>query len=163
MKLSLIVAMDDNQVIGLNNDMPWHLPNDLKYFKKVTSDSTIVMGRKTFESIGRPLPNRHNIIMTRNDQYTQEGCSVVRNWEELPPLVEGEEEVFIIGGSELFKDALNQVDYMYITKIHETFDGDTYFPTINWDDWTLVSEQLGELDEKNKHEHTFLIYRRVNK
>ncbi|MDV2580781.1 dihydrofolate reductase [Alkalibacillus haloalkaliphilus] len=163
MKLSLIVAMDDNQVIGLNNDMPWHLPNDLKYFKTVTSGSPIVMGRKTFESIGRPLPNRHNIIMTRNEQYTQEGCSVVHHWEELPPLVKGEEEVFIIGGSELFKDALNQVDFMYITKIHDSFDGDTYFPTINWDDWTLVSEQLGELDEKNKHDHAFLVYHRVNK
>ncbi|MDQ0350809.1 dihydrofolate reductase [Alkalibacillus filiformis] len=160
MKLSLIVAMDDNQVIGLNNDMPWHLPNDLKYFKKVTSGSPIVMGRKTFESIGRPLPNRHNIIMTRNEQYTQESCSIVHQWEDLSPLVDGEEEVFIIGGSELFKDALEQVDYMYITRIHETFDGDTYFPTINWDDWELVSEQSGELDEKNKHEHTFLVYRR---
>ncbi|GAA0459272.1 dihydrofolate reductase [Alkalibacillus silvisoli] len=159
MKLSLIVAMDENQVIGYNNDMPWHLPNDLKYFKKVTTGSPVVMGRKTFESIGRPLPNRSNIIMTRNKNYTQSACTVIHDWDDLNEVI-NEEQAFIIGGSELFSKALEQVDYMYITRIHEEFKGDTYFPNVDWSKWKLVEERRGELDEKNEHEHTFKVYKR---
>ncbi|TFB24012.1 dihydrofolate reductase [Filobacillus milosensis] len=157
--LSFIVAMDENNVIGKDNDLPWYLPNDLKYFKKVTTGYTIVMGRKTYESIGRPLPNRKNIVMTRDQDYKAEGCIVVHSMEELEPYL-NDEEVFLIGGAELFKLAWDRVDRLYITKIHDYFEGDTYFPEIDSKEWKIADETPGETDEKNKHEHTYLIYER---
>lgn len=124
--LSFIVAMDENNVIGKDNDLPWYLPNDLKYFKKMTSGHTIIMGRKTFESIGRPLPNRKNIVLTRDQQYKAEGCTVIHSVDELESYLH-EDEVFLIGGAELFKTTLPKADRLYITRIHATFDGDTFF------------------------------------
>ncbi|MBU6079467.1 MULTISPECIES: dihydrofolate reductase [Allobacillus] len=156
---SLMVAFDENQVIGHQNGMPWHLPNDLKYFKKVTTGKPIVMGRKTFESIGRPLPNRENIIMTRDEKYEQEGCTVIHSWDELDRF-KSYDEIIIIGGSQLFEKAIDFVDRMYVTKIHETFEGDTYFPEVNWSQWEEVSSQKGIVDEKNKYEHVFYVYER---
>nr|WP_027963330.1 dihydrofolate reductase [Halalkalibacillus halophilus] len=158
--LSLIVAMDEKRVIGFENKMPWHLPNDLKYFKRQTEGSTVIMGRKTFESIGKPLPNRQNVIMTRNKNYEQNGCKVIHKWEDIDHL-RNEEESFIIGGAELFKHAIDIVDRMYITIIHNTFDGDTYFPDFDENEWKLVEEIDGETDDKNIYDHTFLIYERV--
>ncbi|NIK11018.1 dihydrofolate reductase [Alkalibacillus almallahensis] len=160
MTYSMIVAMDENHVIGLDQGMPWHLPNDLKYFKSVTSQSTIVMGRKTFESIGRPLPKRHNIILTRQKDFNPEGCTVIHSWEELQEVVSSNEHVFIIGGAALFAEALSFADYMYITHIHSTFEGDTYFPEVDWSKWELVERTEGETDEKNQHAHTFSVYKR---
>ncbi|WP_411953290.1 dihydrofolate reductase [Alkalibacillus sp. S2W] len=160
MTYSMIVAMDENHVIGLDQGMPWHLPNDLKYFKSVTSQSTIVMGRKTFESIGRPLPKRHNIILTRQKDFNPEGCTVIHSMEELQDVVLSNEHVFIIGGAALFAEALSFADYMYITHIHSTFEGDTYFPEVDWSKWALVERTEGETDEKNQHAHTFSVYKR---
>lgn len=151
--------MDENNVIGKNNDLPWHLPNDLKFFKKITTGHTIIMGRKTFESIGRPLPNRKNIVLTRNKSFEAEGCTVVHSVDELGPYLK-DDEVFLIGGSELFNLALDRADRLYITRIHDEFDGDTFFPKIDLNQWKLIDEQSGEIDEKNVHEHTYLIYER---
>nr|WP_289036599.1 dihydrofolate reductase [uncultured Allobacillus sp.] len=156
---SLMVAFDENQVIGYQNGMPWHLPNDLKYFKKVTTGKPIVMGRKTFESIGRPLPNRENIIMTRDENYQQEGCTIIHSWDELERFND-HDEIIIIGGAQLFEKAIDFVDRMYVTIIHDTFEGDTYFPKVNWNHWEEVSKQKGIVDEKNKHEHDFYVYER---
>ncbi|WP_188205976.1 dihydrofolate reductase [Alkalibacillus aidingensis] len=157
---SLIVAMDENQAIGYNKGMPWHLPNDLKYFKEVTQGHPIVMGRKTFESIGRPLPKRHNIIMTRDPQYQQEGCTIIHSWDQLKEVVTDENEVFIIGGSELFQIAMPHVSRMYLTVIHEQFPADTYFPEVDFSEWNLVKKIRGERDEKNVYGHTFYVYDR---
>lgn len=157
--LSFIVAMDENGVIGKDNDLPWYLPNDLKYFKEVTSGHNIIMGRKTFESIGRPLPNRKNIILTRDESYQADGCVVVHSMKELEPYLQ-EDEVFLIGGAELFNIALPRADRLYITRIHDTFEGDTYFPNIDLTKWELIEQTPGKTDERNLHDHTFLIYER---
>ncbi|WP_096202527.1 dihydrofolate reductase [Bacillus sp. FJAT-45350] len=159
--ISFIVAMDTNRVIGKDNDLPWKLPADLAYFKKVTMGNPILMGRKTHESIGRPLPGRDNIIITRNENYEAEGCIVVHSTEEIKKLEqERSDEIFVIGGAEIFKETLPIADKLYITLIHEEFDGDTFFPEIDMKQWKLISSEKGIVDEKNIHEHEFLIYER---
>lgn len=157
--LSMIIAMDENRVIGYNNDLPWHLPNDLKRFKNITTGNTIVMGRKTYESIGRALPNRKNIIMTRNEQYQAEGCIVVQSWEELKPYL-NEGDVFLIGGAQLIEQFLPYIDRLYLTVIHASFPGDTYLAEIDLNEWILINEEAGVVDEKNKYPHTFYVYDR---
>lgn len=152
--VSIVVATAANGVIGNDNDLIWHLPADLKHFKAVTSGSSIVMGRKTFESIGRPLPKRENIIITRQVDLTIEGCLVVNSLEEAIDQAESE-EVFIIGGGEIYKQAIELADKIYLTKIHQDFEGDTVFPEIG-DNWEVISERVGELDEKNKLPHSFM-------
>ena len=134
--ISLIVAMDQNRVIGKNNQLPWHLPADLQYFKKVTMGHPIVMGRKTFASIGRVLPGRENVIVTRNLDFTAEGCTVLHDISEIKTFADkSDKEVFVIGGAEIFKEILPFTDRLYITEIHENFEGDTYFPKINDEEW----------------------------
>lgn len=161
--ISLLVAMDRNQVIGYQDDMPWHLPNDLKYFKEQTTGQTIIMGRKTFESIGRVLPHRKNIIVTQQQDYRMDGAEVVHSldkiyhWNKTNP----DEELFVIGGGHLFKQILPFADRMYITKIDETFPGDTYFPNFNEADWILTKEEKGVKDEKNAYDYFFLQYDRI--
>lgn len=158
--MSFIVAMDRNRVIGKNNQLPWHLPADLAYFKRVTSGHTIVMGRKTFESIGRPLPNRRNIVLTRNAGYKADGCEVVHAVENVVELCKQEDECFVIGGSELFSLFWNDVDRLYVTYIDEDIPGDTYFPEIDIEQWQLLSSEQGTVDEKNRYAHEFRIYER---
>ncbi|WP_445491170.1 dihydrofolate reductase [Niallia sp. 03133] len=160
--ISLIVAMDKNNVIGHNNELPWHLPADLKYFKKVTTGHPIVMGRKTRDSIGRNLPNRENVIMTTNLQYTCEDCKILHSMEELKAWSEtkNREEIFIIGGAEIFKETLNIADRLYITKIDAAYQGDTYFPDLDWSKWKIISEEQGIKDEKNNVDYTFFVYER---
>lgn len=158
--ISLIVAMDKNRLIGDNNKLPWNLPLDLAYFKKVTMGSTIIMGRKTFESIGRPLPERQNVIITRNKDYFKEGCQVCHSIEEA--LAFGiNDEAFIIGGAEVYSKFLPYVDKLYITLIEENFTGDTYFPQIESDKWVLTSKMKGERNEKNPYNYYFLIYKKA--
>lgn len=136
MKIAIIVAMASNRVIGLNNQMPWHLSADLKRFKKITLGSPILMGRKTFESIGRPLPGRTNIIVSRNPGYQQDGCIVVNNIEKaLAVACQNASSVFVIGGSELYKAFMPLADALYITQINKEFSGDTFFPKIDSGDW----------------------------
>src|SRR5690625_2433710 len=160
--LSLIVAMGANNVIGYENDMPWHLPRDLKFFKETTTGHTIIMGRKTFDSIGRPLPNRKNVVLTRqendfpNEVEVIHNLETVFNWNQKYP----EEEFIIIGGGELYKQVLPYVDRMYITKINENFKGDTYFPKIQENDWIITNKEKGIKDEKNPYDYYFLQYDR---
>ena len=159
--ISFLWAQDENGLIGKNNQLPWRLPADLQYFKRVTMNHAIVMGRKTFESIGKPLPGRTNIILTRDQQYKAEDCLVFHSKDALLEWInQSGEEVFITGGSEVFRLFLNEVDRLYVTKIQASFDGDTFFPKINWEDWHLISEEKGPKDEKNPYDYVFLIYER---
>lgn len=127
--ISLIVAHDDNHVIGYNNGMPWHLPGDLQYFKNKTMGKPMIMGRKTFESIGRPLPGRRNIVITRDENYHAEGTETVTSLEEAIATAGDVEEIMIIGGEQIFRLSMEMADRLYITKINHSFRGDTFFPS----------------------------------
>ncbi|WP_285766061.1 dihydrofolate reductase [Peribacillus sp. SI8-4] len=156
--ISLIVAMDQNRVIGNDNQLPWHLPADLQYFKKVTLGHPIIMGRKTFESIGRVLPGRENVIVTRNRDFKGTGCVVLHDISQIQTYADDRDgEVFVIGGAEIFKDVLRFADRLYITEIHETFQGDTFFPVIDENVWEKISSIQGTVDEKNRFAHDFII------
>lgn len=159
--ISLIVAMDNNRVIGKDNQLPWHLPADLAYFKKTTMGHSIVMGRKTFVSIGRPLPGRENIIVTRNHSFQAEGCTVIHSVDDIKVIAsKRKEEVFVIGGAEIFQATLPFADRLYMTKIDAHFPGDTFFPSFDETEWQLISSKKGLKDEKNPYDYTFLVYER---
>ncbi len=160
MLLSLIVAVAKGNVIGGDNKLLWHLPADLKHFKNVTMDHPIIMGRKTFESIGKPLPGRKNIVVTRQEDYVAEGCTVVNNLQEAINLSEKEGEVFIIGGAEIFRQSIPAADKIYLTRIDHAFDGDVFFPDLNFSEWKLVKYVKYHADEKNKYEYSFAEYER---
>ena len=153
--IKIIVATSKNRVIGDSNSLIWHLPADLKRFKEITTGNTIVMGRKTFESIGRPLPNRRNIIITRDITYDVEGCEVVNSLEEA--LMICNNNCFIIGGGEIYSQTISIADQIYLTQVHEDFDGDTTFPEIG-SEWKMVTSQDFEPDEKNRHSYSFIEY-----
>lgn len=162
--ISFVVAMDNNRVIGKDNDLPWHLPEDLKFFKRVTMGHPIVMGRKTHESIGRVLPGRENIIVTRDKYYLSDGCTVLHSINEVKDLArENGEEIFVIGGAEIFKELFTMADRLYITHIDEEFEGDTYFPLFSENDWELVSNERGIKDEKNPYIYSFKVYDKKDK
>jgi dihydrofolate reductase len=159
--LSLIWAMDENRLIGNNNALPWHLPADLAFFKKTTMSKPIIMGRKTFDSIGRPLPGRQNIIITRNSAFTAEGCDIGSNIEEAMSLVsEDAPEAMLIGGASLYLQTLEQADFLYLTQIHHTFSGDTWFPEMDMTLWSEDYREDFEPDEKNIHAHSFMKFSR---
>lgn len=158
--ISLIVAIASNGVIGKDNRLPWRLPGDLAYFKRITMGHTIVMGRKTYESIGKPLPGRQNVIVTRNRHFKSEGCIVINSLEEALKLAEND-EVFIIGGAEIYSQAISIVERLYITHVNKEFEGDTYFPQIDSGKWKIISREEGETNEKNPYEYSFLIYERI--
>ncbi|KZE67743.1 dihydrofolate reductase [Fictibacillus phosphorivorans] len=157
--ISFVVAMDENRAIGKDNDLPWYLPNDLKHFKNVTMGKPIVMGRKTYESIGKPLPGRENIVVTRDDNYQASGTTVVHSVDEVLNL--DAEELCVIGGTEIFKLFMPVADRLYVTEIHDTFDADTYFPEINRNEWHEVSRKPGIVDEKNKYPHDFVVFEKI--
>ncbi|MED1914809.1 dihydrofolate reductase [Bacillus thuringiensis] len=156
--ISLIVAYARNQVIGKDGDMPWHLPADLKNVKELTTGKTIVMGRKTFESIGKPLPNRRNVVLTRSQDFHPEGVDVVHTKDEV--LAMG--DVIIFGGSEIYRQFLDVVDRLYITEIDLETEGDTFFPAWDRDAYTMVDKREGIVDEKNVYPHAFYVYERKN-
>ncbi|WP_077213688.1 dihydrofolate reductase [Bacillus dakarensis] len=160
--ISFMWAMDENRVIGKDNQLPWHLPEDLKFFKRTTMGHPIIMGRKTFESIGRPLPGRENIVITRNLEYQFHDCTVLNSTDELLSYCEEkpDEEYFVIGGAEIFKELLPNADRLYITQIHEKFPGDTFFPPLSLEGWELLSKEKGIKNEKNPYDYEFLIYQR---
>lgn len=153
MTLSILVAHDQQRVIGVNNQLPWHLPSDLKHVKSLTTGNTLVMGRATFESIGKPLPNRRNVVLTRNKSFKPEGVDVIHSFEEIYNLPG---HVFIFGGQSLFEEMIDKVDDMYITVIEDKYNGDTFFPPYTFKDWEVSSSNKGVLDEKNTIPHTFL-------
>lgn len=161
--ISLLVAMGQEQIIGSDNGMPWHLPNDLQFFKKKTTGQTIVMGRKTFDSIDKVLPKRQNYVVTSQvSPNFPEGVGVlhdlemIKHWNEKHP----DEELFVIGGSKIFEQVIDIADRMYITFIDYKFTGDTKFPIFTMDEWSLTSNAAGERNDKNPYDYYFLQYDR---
>jgi len=159
MTTSIIVAIAKNHAIGKDNKLLWYLPNDLKHFKDVTSGHTVIMGRKTFDSVGKPLPRRRNIVVTRQ-AITIEGCEVVNTIEAALALCADEAEVFIVGGAEIYRQALHLTNRIYLTVIDQDFDGDTFFPELNPTEWEETERENFEPDEKNKYSYSFITFER---
>lgn len=162
MKLALIVAMAQNRVIGIDNKMPWYLPNDLKYFKAVTMGKPVIMGRKTHESIGRPLPGRTNIVITRDTSYQTEGCKIVHSLAEAIKLAEsiclidGADEVIVMGGAQIYGLALADADRLYLTEVHANVEGDAFFPEVDKQLWQEVAREDYKAEGPNPYDYSFL-------
>lgn len=163
MILSAIVAISNNNVIGKDNELPWYLPADLKYFKKITINHPVIMGRKSYEAIGQPLPKRTNIVLTQDPYYLSSNILIAHSIEEALALAYDLEsdEVFVIGGAMIFEICMPLLDRLYITEIHADFDGDTYFPDWNREEWNLISEEHHSSDKKNEFDYSFKIYERI--
>ncbi|WJW75894.1 type 3 dihydrofolate reductase [Thiohalobacter sp. IOR34] len=157
--LSLILAMDRNRVIGKDNALPWHLPADLQYFKRMTMGKPILMGRKTHESIGRPLPGRQNIVISSNPAFEAPGCTVVHSLDEALEAAGGAGEIMVIGGTRLFEQVLDRADRIYLTLIDHAFEGDTWFPELDAG-WVEVSREDHAPDEKNPWPYSFILLER---
>jgi len=155
MKISLLVAMSENNVIGKDNQLIWHLPEDLKLFKRLTMGHHMIMGRKTFESIGKLLPGRTTIIITRDKSYTHPGSLIAYSLDEALDLAKNDDEVFIIGGGQIFKESLDIADKIYLTQIYHHFEGDVYFPEIDFSKWKRIKREDHEPDEKNPYFYSF--------
>lgn len=155
--IKIIVAMSKNRVIGNNNELIWKLSSDLKRFKDITAGHPIVMGRKTYESIGRPLPNRRNIIITRNLEYQVDGCEVVSSLEEALLLTNN--DCFIIGGGEIYNQSIELADRIYLTLVHKNLEGDTTFPELG-KEWAIIERKDFEADEHNEYNYSFIDYDR---
>ena len=162
MTVKLIVAKAENNAIGKGNDLIWHLPNDFKFFKKTTLGHTLIMGRKTFDSIGRPLPGRTTIIITRDKNYTKEGCKIAYSIEEALNMVENDDTPFIAGGATIYQQALdsNLVDEMIISEVHKSFDADVFFPEFSKSEWVEISRENHSADEKHKYNFSFVHYKK---
>jgi Dihydrofolate reductase len=162
MIISLLVAASENNVIGKDNALPWTLPSDMRYFKNQTWGLPVISGRKTYESLGKPLPGRKNIIITRNKSWTAKGTDVVHTLEEgiEKAVTFGANEVFIIGGAQVFKEAMLIANRIYITRIHHEFEGDTFFPDIDPAKWMLMKNIFCHADAKNAYSHTFQVWER---
>jgi dihydrofolate reductase len=156
MNISIIVAMAANGVIGDENGLPWHLPADLKHFKQITMGKPILMGRKTWESIGRPLPGRTNIVITRDTGYSAAGCEVVNSIDAAIAAAGEQDEVMVIGGAELYRQVLPATNTIYLTRIHAAFEGDTRFPEIRDTEWHQTERLDYEADEDNLHSFSFI-------
>ena len=163
MKLSIIVAVSENQVIGLHNQLPWHLPADLKYFRRLTTGHTILMGRKTYESIGKPLPNRENIVITRDAGFRAEGVLLVHSLEQAIDHVRHQaEEVFIIGGETIYRQSLPWVNRIYYTRVHVVLEeGTAFFPELHPEEWRLLSSEYHVRDEQHAYDYSFETYERI--
>lgn len=159
--LSLIVAISENYVIGREGQLPWHLSADLKRFKKLTMGHHIVMGRKTYDSIGRQLPGRTSVVLTRQTDWSVEGVLTATGLETALELAGDDEEVFIIGGSQIYQLALPLVERLYVTRVQASVSGDTYFPEITSEQWQLEQTDSFSADEKNDHDYSFLVYSRI--
>lgn len=165
MIVSAIVAMNQASAIGVKGQIPWYLPADLKYFRKTTTPHHVIMGRQTFESIGKPLPNRINIILTRDPFYLSTGCLIAHSIREALDISadHGEKEAFIIGGAQIYQAALPLLDKLYITRVSlEVPEADAFFPTIDYKEWTLDSSVAFPADDKNKWPYCFEVYSRVS-
>jgi dihydrofolate reductase len=166
MRLSLIVAAAENGVIGRNNALPWHLPEDLRNFKRITMGKPIVMGRKTYESIGRPLPGRTNIVISRQPGYAVEGVKVVASIDEALALaqdiatIDGSEELMVIGGAQIYEHGLTLASRIYLTRVHASVEGDAFLPAIDWADWQETSREYHPATGPNPYAYTFFEYER---
>ncbi len=158
--ITLIAAVAENNALGKNNQLLWHLPDDFKRFKSVTTGHHIIMGRKTFESFPKPLPNRTHVIITRQNYNAPEGCIVVDSLEKAIAVCPKNEEIFIIGGGEIYKQSIEMADKLDITKVHHLFDADTFFPEIDSNKWDLVYSELHHKDEKHQYSYSFQTYLR---
>jgi len=155
-KISIIVAVDENWIIGKKEGLPWKLPADLKHFKTLTTGHTVIMGRKTYDSIGKPLPDRINIVISRNNPNISD-CINVSSVKEALEAAPDNQEIFIIGGAEIYNQFLPLTQKIYLTKIHHQFNGDIFFPKLNLYEWTEVERQIFEADEKNPYKYSFVI------
>jgi len=159
--VAIAVAVGENFAIGKNNQLLWHMPADLKFFKQTTSGHTVIMGRKTFDSVGKPLPNRRNIVITRDADLKIEGVEVVNSLDEALAITQTEEKpVFIVGGAEIYRQALPKTDVLYLTTIHHVFEADTFFPEIDRAAWKVRSSETHKADERNKYDYTFEVLER---
>jgi len=164
--ISIIVAVAENNVIGKDNNLIWHLPVDMKFFKDTTMGHCVIMGRKNYESIPekfRPFSNRTNIVVTRQKEFHAPGTIVVDSIEKAIEAAKqtNDTEIFIIGGAEIYKQTLPLTDRIYFTRIHHSFDGDTFFPEINWNEWKEIDRKKGIVDEKNIYAHDFITYQKI--
>lgn len=169
LKIKLIVATSENNVIGIENDLPWHLPNDMNYFKETTKNSVVIMGRKNYLSIPnkfRPLPGRINIILTRKKDFSADKCIVTNSLEHAIELAHKEQKknIFIIGGGLVYQYALdhNLVDTIYLTRVHAKIEGDTFFPKLNMTNWKIIDEKRHEKDKEHKFPFTFYTLEKIN-
>ena len=161
--ISIIVAMAENRVIGVNNTLPWRLPADLRHFRHVTTGHHVIMGRRNYESIGRPLPDRTNIVITRNPAYQAPGCRVKHSLADALRDIQDDPEVFIIGGAEIYRQAIGGADRIYLTLVHADISGDTFFPEFDVREWRETSRARHEADEKNPYAYSFVTYDRKNR
>ncbi|MFB1098782.1 dihydrofolate reductase [Terribacillus sp. JSM ZJ617] len=161
--ISLLFAMDQNRGIGYKNDLPWRLPRDLRFFKEKTTGQIIVMGRKTLDSMNGALPNRTNVVLTRDESFHSDGVTVLHDVADINELAEkhAEKEIFVIGGSEIFSQTLEIADRIYMTYIEESFPADTHFPDFPVDEWQEISREKGTKDERNPYDYYFIQYDRV--
>lgn len=159
--LAFVVATAENGVIGRDNKLIWHLPADLKHFKQLTQGHPVVMGRRTYESIGRPLPNRTNIVVTRQADWQAAGCEVAHSVPEaLERARQLDEDIFVIGGAEIYRQALPAADVVYLTEVHHTFEGDVTFPELSRTEWREESRERHEADDKHAYAFSFVTHRR---
>lgn len=162
MNLTIIAAISENRVIGRNNDLAWHLPDDLKRFKELTKGHHVIMGRKTFESVGRPLPGRTNIVVTTQKDYKAPGCIIVHTLKEAIQKAENDSQPYVIGGGKIYEQALPIADTLELTHIHAHVDGDTYFPEVDTSKWQIVAKESHPADDKHEYTFDFLTYQRVS-
>ena len=158
--LSLICAMDSNRLIGKDNGIPWHLPADLAFFKRTTMGKPIIMGRKTFDSIGRALPGRTNIVVTRNTNLSLPGCEIASSVDSAIALVGHSEEVMLIGGASLYQQSIDKANRIYLTLVHHSFSGDTWFPEIDFSQWKQSTREDFEADSDSQYSYSFIKYTR---
>ena len=156
---TIVVAISENNAIGKDNQLLWYLPADLKHFKNITTGHTVIMGRKTFDSVGKPLPNRRNIIITRHVMHI-EGCEVVSSIDAALALCADEEEVFIVGGAEIYKQSIHLTDRIYLTIVHKKFEADSFFPEIDYAEWVEKAREDHQPDEKNNLPYSFITLER---
>jgi len=166
MRIALIAALSANRVIGRDNQMPWHMPNDLKYFKRVTMGKPVIMGRKTFDSIGKPLPGRTNIVVTRQSEWQNSGVRVARSVTEALELaslslIAGNEEVIVIGGAQIYRETLPLAQRLYLTELHAQIEGDAQFPAICENEWIETGREDHQADPANPYDHSFVVLDRV--
>lgn len=161
MRINIVVAKSENDVIGRDGDLPWRLPADLQHFKATTLGHPLVMGRKTHESIGRPLPGRHNIVVSRQTDYLAAGCTVAGSLEQAITVAHPATEIMIIGGATLYAAALPRAERIYLTEVHAQLSGDTCFPRIDRDAWREVTRERHAADDANDHDYSFVVLERL--
>jgi len=162
LNISIIVAMANERVIGVNNGLPWDLPADMKHFRELTLGKPIIMGRKTYESIGRPLPGRRNIVVSRNSELKIPGVDVVSTLDDAISMVSNVQEIMIVGGAQLYADALSKANKIYLTKINLDIKGDSFFPQFNESEWTVLQKDDFECNELNKIDFSFIVLEKKN-